>query len=192
MSEARAIAKYIRLSPRKVRQVMDLIRGKKIGEALAILKFTPRRAAAAIEKVVKSAVANAEHNQELDKDALFIAEAFVDQGPTLKRTMPRAMGRADLMRRRTSHITVVVREEEAAIIERKAAEKAAGGKKKTVKKAAVKEKVEAAPEKKKTVRKKKEAAPETKEAVNENQDVVKQNEEAAPEIKKVTRKKKEG
>ncbi|PKM43160.1 MAG: 50S ribosomal protein L22 [Firmicutes bacterium HGW-Firmicutes-8] len=192
MSEARAIAKYIRLSPRKVRQVMDLIRGKKIGEALAILKFTPRRAAAAIEKVVKSAVANAEHNQELDKDALFIAEAFVDQGPTLKRTMPRAMGRADLMRRRTSHITVVVREEEAAIIERKAAEKAAGGKKKTVKKAAVKEKVEAAPEKKKTVRKKKEAAPETKEVLNENQETVNQNEEAAPEIKKVTRKKKEG
>lgn len=193
MSEARAIAKYIRLSPRKVRQVMDLIRGKKIGEALAILKFTPKRAAAAIEKVVKSAVANAEHNQELDKDALFIAEAFVDQGPTLKRTMPRAMGRADLMRRRTSHITVVVREDEAAIVEReKAAEKAAGKKKKTVKKAAVKEKVEAAPEKKKTVRKKKEVAPKTNEAVNENQDAVKQNEDAAPEIKKATRKKKEG
>ena len=189
MSEARAIAKYIRLSPRKVRQVMDLIRGKKIGEALAILKFTPKRAAAAIEKVVKSAVANAEHNQELDKDALFIAEAFVDQGPTLKRTSPRAMGRADLMRRRTSHITVVVRENEAAVIEK---EKAAGGKKKAVKKAAVKEKVEAAPEKKKTVRKKKEATPETKEVLNENQETVNQNEEAAPEIKKATHKNKEG
>jgi len=110
MSEARAIAKYIRISPRKARQVIDLIRGKKVGEALAILKFTPRRAATAIEKVVKSAAANAEHNMELDKDSLFIAEAYVDQGPTLKRFSPRAMGRADLMRRRTSHITVVVRE----------------------------------------------------------------------------------
>ncbi|PKM80566.1 MAG: 50S ribosomal protein L22 [Firmicutes bacterium HGW-Firmicutes-14] len=108
--EARAIAKYIRISPRKVRQVVDLIKGKKVGEALAILKFTPRRAATAVEKVVKSAVANAEHNLELNKDDLIIAEAFVDQGPTLKRYNPRAMGRADLIRRRTSHITVVVRE----------------------------------------------------------------------------------
>jgi len=112
MSEARAIAKYIRISPRKVRQVVDLIRGKKVKEALAILKFTPRRAATAVEKVVKSAAANAEHNKELDKDSLYIAEAFVDQGPTLKRYNPRAMGRADLMKRRTSHITVVVREKE--------------------------------------------------------------------------------
>ena len=112
MSEARAIAKHIRISPRKVRQVVDLIRGKKVDEALAILKFTPRRASTAVEKVVKSAAANAEHNLEMDKAALFVSEAFVDQGPTLKRYKPRAMGRADLIRRRTSHITVVVCEKE--------------------------------------------------------------------------------
>ncbi|WP_418791423.1 50S ribosomal protein L22 [Phosphitispora sp. TUW77] len=110
MSEARATAKHIRISPRKVRLVVDLIRGKKVDEALAILKFTPRRAATAVEKVVKSAAANAEHNLDMDKTALIISEAFVDQGPTLKRFKPRAMGRADLIRRRTSHITVVVRE----------------------------------------------------------------------------------
>lgn len=110
MSEARAVAKYIRISPRKVRQVMDLIRGKSVGEALAILKFTPQRAAASIAKVVQSAAANAEHNYEMNKDALFVSEAFVDQGPSLKRFKPRAMGRADAMIRRTSHITVVVSE----------------------------------------------------------------------------------
>lgn len=108
--EAKAVAKYIRISPRKVREVVDLIRGKKIGEAIAILKFTPKRAATAVEKVIKSAVANAEHNQELDRDALYVSEVFVDQGPTLKRFKPRAMGRADLIRKKTSHITVVVRE----------------------------------------------------------------------------------
>lgn len=110
MSGARAVAKYIRISPRKVRQVVDLIRGKKVGEALAILKFTPQRSAGAIAKVVKSAAANAEHNFEMDKDALYISEAFVDQGPSLKRFKPRAMGRADAIMRRTSHITVVVSE----------------------------------------------------------------------------------
>ena len=108
--EARAIAKYIRISPRKVRQVVDLIRGKKIADAMAILKFTPKVATDAIEKAVKSAVANAEHNYEMNTDALYIAEAFVDQGPTLKRMKPRAMGRADVIKKRTSHITVVVKE----------------------------------------------------------------------------------
>lgn len=108
--EARAIAKYIRISPRKVRQVVDLIRGKKIADALAILKFTPKVATEAIEKAVKSAVANAEHNYEMNTDALYIAEAFVDQGPTIKRMKPRAMGRADVIKKRTSHITVVVKE----------------------------------------------------------------------------------
>lgn len=109
-SEARAIAKYIRISPRKVREVVDLIRGKDIREALAILKYTPRRASAPISKVVQSAAANAEHNYEMNKDNLYVAECFVDQGPIIKRFQPRAMGRADTMRRRTSHITVVVKE----------------------------------------------------------------------------------
>ncbi len=108
--QAKAVAKYIRISPRKVMQVADLVRGKKIGEALAILKFTPKGSALPIEKVVKSAIANAEHNYEMDTDALYISQIHIDQGPTLKRFKPRAMGRADLIRKRTSHITVVVSE----------------------------------------------------------------------------------
>lgn len=106
--EAKAIAKFIRLSPRKARMVVDLIRGKKLEEALAILRYTPNKATEAVTKVVKSAAANAEHNNEMDKDELIISQVYVDQGPTLKRFMPRAMGRADVMRRKTSHITVVV------------------------------------------------------------------------------------
>lgn len=108
--QAKAIARYIRISPRKARQVIDLIRGKNVGEAMAILKFTPHKATESIEKVLKSAVANAEHNYEMNADNLFVKEAYVDAGPSLKRIMPRAMGRADLIRKRTSHITVVVGE----------------------------------------------------------------------------------
>ncbi|HHX51378.1 MAG TPA: 50S ribosomal protein L22 [Clostridia bacterium] len=110
--EARAVAKYIRISPGKVRQVVDLIRGKDIEEALAILKFLPKGAAAPVEKVLKSAIANAEHNYDMDAGDLFVAKVYVDQGPTLKRYKPRAFGRADLIRKRTSHITVVVSEKE--------------------------------------------------------------------------------
>ncbi|CCO07804.1 50S ribosomal protein L22 [Desulforamulus hydrothermalis] len=106
--EARAVAKFIRVSPRKARMVVDLIRGKKLNEALAILRYTPNKAAAAVTKVVKSAAANAEHNYDMDKDELVITKIYVDQGPSLKRMMPRAMGRADIIKRRTSHITVVV------------------------------------------------------------------------------------
>lgn len=110
MQQARAQAKYIRISPRKARQVVDLIRGKDVRDALAILKYTPKKAARIVEKVLKSAIANAEHNYDMNRDALYVAEAYVDQGPTLKRYRPRAFGRADLIRKRTSHITVVVRE----------------------------------------------------------------------------------
>ncbi|NLI12149.1 50S ribosomal protein L22 [Pelotomaculum propionicicum] len=106
--EAKAITKYVRISPRKVRQVIDLIRGKKVDEALAILKYTPKRASEVVTKVVKSAAANAENNLQLDKDELFVTACYVDQGPTLKRYQPRAMGRADVLRKRTSHITVMV------------------------------------------------------------------------------------
>lgn len=108
--QAKAVAKYIRISPRKVRQVVDLIRGKGVNEAFAILKFSPNLSAEAVGKVLKSAVANAEHNYELIADNLFVSEIFVDQGPTLKRYNPRAMGRADMIRKRSSHITVVVSE----------------------------------------------------------------------------------
>lgn len=108
--EAKAIARHVRISPTKVRQVVDLIRGKSVAEAVAILKFTPKAASRVVLKVVRSAAANAETNLELDQDRLYVARAYVDQGPTQKRIIPRARGRADRIRKRTSHITVVVAE----------------------------------------------------------------------------------
>lgn len=106
--EAKAIAKYIRISPRKAREVVKLMHGKPVEEALAILRFTPNRGAAAVAKVLRSAIANAEHNYEMNRDDLVVSRAFVDQGPTMKRFQPRAYGRANVRRVRTSHITVVV------------------------------------------------------------------------------------
>lgn len=108
--EAKAVAKYIRISPRKAASVADMIRGKSVGEAYTILKFTPNKGAAIIEQVLKSAVANAEHNYNMDVDKLYVSTIFVDQGPSLKRFKPRAMGRADGIMKRTSHITVMVSE----------------------------------------------------------------------------------
>lgn len=108
--EARAIAKYMRISPRKVNIVLDLIRGKDVKEALAILKFTPKAASEIVIKVVNSAVANAENNHEMNTDNLYIAETYANQGPTLKRFQPHAQGRAFRINKRTSHITVVVKE----------------------------------------------------------------------------------
>ena len=108
--EAKAVAKYVRIAPRKVRVVMDLIRGKDVAEAFAILKFTPKAGADVIEKVLKSAVANAENNFDMDVDNLYISSAFVDQGPTLKRIHPRSRGQAFKILKRTSHITVIVDE----------------------------------------------------------------------------------
>lgn len=106
--ETRAVAKYIRLSPTKVRPVVDLVRGKQVDEALAILRYTPKRAARTVAKVIKSAAANAEHNNDANRNQLFIARVYVDQGPSLKRMRPRAYGRANIIKHRTSHITVVV------------------------------------------------------------------------------------
>jgi len=106
--EAKAISKFVRISPRKVRLVVDLVRGKKVNEALAILKYTPKGASEAVTKVVKSAAANAENNLQMNRDELFVTACYVDQGPTLKRMSPRAMGRADVIRKRSSHITIVV------------------------------------------------------------------------------------
>ena len=108
--EAKAVAKYIRISPRKVRQVVDLVRGKDLEEALAILKYTPKKASSAVIKVINSAAANAENNYEMDVDSLYVSEIYVDQGPTLKRFKPRAYGRADMIKKRTSHITVILKE----------------------------------------------------------------------------------
>jgi len=110
--EARAVARHVRISPRKARQVIDLIRGKDVEEALTILKFTPKGASPIVEKVLRSAVANAENNFEMDVDSLYVAECYVDQGPTLKRIRPRARGMANRIRKRTSHITVILREKE--------------------------------------------------------------------------------
>ncbi|HOA98732.1 MAG TPA: 50S ribosomal protein L22 [Candidatus Atribacteria bacterium] len=110
--EVKATAKYLRISPRKARQIVDLIRGKSAQEALTILQFIPKKSAEMVYKVLKSAVANAENNYNLDVDQLVVSKAFVDQGPTLKRVRPRAMGRGYLIRKRTSHITVAVSEKE--------------------------------------------------------------------------------
>ncbi|HLS88352.1 MAG TPA: 50S ribosomal protein L22 [Sphingobacteriaceae bacterium] len=110
--EARATARYVRLSPRKARLVIDLIRGKPVADALSTLRFTPRRASRTIEKVLRSAVANATHNYEMAEDDLYVAKAYVDEGPRYKRLRPRARGRRDIYIRPTAHITVVVKERE--------------------------------------------------------------------------------
>ena len=108
--EAKAVAKYIRIAPRKVRVVMNLIRGKSVAEAFAILKFTPKAGADVIEKVLKSAVANAENNFDMNVDKLYVSSAYVDQGPTLTRIHPRSRGQAFSILKRTSHVTVIVSE----------------------------------------------------------------------------------
>jgi len=109
---ARAQARFIRESPNKVRRVLDLVRGLPVDEARIVLQFTNRKAAGTIVKVLDSAVANAEHNFALDADELYVAEAYADEGPTLKRWRPRARGRATKIRKRTSHITIIVAETE--------------------------------------------------------------------------------
>lgn len=108
--EARAIARYIRISPRKVRLVVDLIRGKSLEEARAILRYLNKRAALPVAKVLESAAANAVNNHDMLEDRLFVKAAYVDEGPALKRVLPRARGRADIIKKRTSHITIVLGE----------------------------------------------------------------------------------
>lgn len=108
--EARAQAKYIRISPQKARLVADQIRGKKVQEALDILAFTPKKGARLLKKVLDSALANAEYTQRVDLDTLYIKRIYVDQGPMLKRWRARAMGRATRIFKRTSHLTVVLDE----------------------------------------------------------------------------------
>ena len=108
--DVKATAKTVRVTSRKGKLVMDLIRGKDVKEALAILKFTPNRAAEIITKVVKSAAANATHNFQLDEEKLYIKACYANEGVTLKRFLPRAKGSASALNKRTSHITVVVEE----------------------------------------------------------------------------------
>ena len=108
--EATAKVTYVRIAPRKVQIVLDLIRNKPCDQAMAILKHTPKAACEPLEKLLKSAMANAEHNFQMDKNNLYVAECFVTPGPTLKRVMPRAHGRAYRILKRTSHMTVVLKE----------------------------------------------------------------------------------
>jgi large subunit ribosomal protein L22 len=108
--EVRAVGKYLRVSPYKVRLVADLVRGKKVDEALTILKFLPKKGGRLINKTLRSALANAENARTIDVDTLFIKVILVDEGPKLKRWRPRAMGRATRILKRTSHITMVLAE----------------------------------------------------------------------------------
>lgn len=105
--ESRAVAKYIRISPRKVRLIMDQVRGKKVEEALNLLSLSPQKGARILKKVINSAVANAQQNSDTDVDNLYIKKIYANDGPSLKRFRPRAMGRATRIIKRTSHLTVV-------------------------------------------------------------------------------------
>lgn len=110
--EARAISRYVRISPRKVKIVVDLIRNKPVGVAMGILNNTPKAASEVLIKLLKSAVANAENNHNMNVDNLYISEVYACPGPILKRIMPRSHGRAFRINKRTSHITLVVKEKE--------------------------------------------------------------------------------
>ena len=110
MPEAIATLKYARISDRKVKIVADLLRGKSVDEALAIVKFTPKAASEIVEKLLKSAIANAENNHNMAHEKLYVAEIYANQGPTLKRIRPAAKGSAVRIRKRPSHITIVLKE----------------------------------------------------------------------------------
>ncbi|NMO56530.1 50S ribosomal protein L22 [Actinoplanes sp. TBRC 11911] len=118
---ARAVARHVRISPNKARRVVNLVRGLPAKEALTVLQFAPQAASEQVYKVLASAVANAENNERLDPDALLVSEAFVDEGPTLKRFRPRAQGRAYRIRKRTCHITIAVEAVQVARPAKKAA-----------------------------------------------------------------------
>lgn len=110
--EAKAIAKTVRIAPRKARLVIDLVRGLDIQEAQAVLMYTPKAASPVILKLINSAAANAEHNYQMDTSKLYVKEAYVNEGITMKRLLPRAKGQGDIIKKRTSHITVVLAERE--------------------------------------------------------------------------------
>lgn len=110
--ESRASLKYARISARKIKIVIDLIRGKKVDEALAILKYTPKAASPLVEKVLKSAIANAENNHNMKSDLLYIDQIYANQGPTMKRIRAATQGRANRIRKRTSHLQIILKEKE--------------------------------------------------------------------------------
>jgi large subunit ribosomal protein L22 len=122
---ARAVARHVRISPNKARRVVNLVRGLPAKEALTVLQFAQQSASEQVYKVLASAIANAENNERLDPDALLVSEAFVDEGPTLKRFRPRAQGRAYRIRKRTCHITIAVEAVQVARPAKKAAAKKA-------------------------------------------------------------------
>ena len=111
--ETKAILKYARMTPRKARRVIDLVRGKRAGQALVSLSFMPYRAAGTVGKLLKAAMSNAEQKKAVDPENMRISRAFVDAGPVMKRLFPRAMGRANIIKKRMSHITLYLSEEEA-------------------------------------------------------------------------------
>jgi len=111
--EARAVSRYVRISPRKARLVVDAIRGKDVNQALRVVRLSTKKAATPIRKTLESAIANAESNFDVDVDDLFVVKATVDMGRALRRLNPRAYGRADIIRRPTSHITIVVGDRES-------------------------------------------------------------------------------
>ena len=108
--ESRAVARYMRISPQKMRLIMDEVRGKKVDEAIRLLSFSPKRGARVLRKLISSAVANAEASKDIDVDTLYIKRIYADQGPIMKRFRPRAMGRASRIKKRTSHLTVILDE----------------------------------------------------------------------------------
>lgn len=108
MMEVKAVAKHVRISPQKVRKIVDAIKGRQVESGLNALRFMPQKASGIVEKVLKSAIANADHNQNLDVDSLIVKNIIVDPGPTLKRFRARARGRGSRILKRTSHITVIV------------------------------------------------------------------------------------
>ena len=136
--EAIATARFIRMSPTKARQVVDLIRGRHVDDARRVLRFVPRSASPVVGKVLESAIANAEHNRNLPGDELVVARAWVDEGPTLKRFRPRAQGRATRIRKRTCHISVVVGRLEEPVVQEPAPKKKTTAKKTTGKKTTAK------------------------------------------------------
>ena len=115
MAEAKAILRYVRISPRKARAIVDMVRGRGVPEAMSLLRYTPRGASKIVEHVLRSAVANAGQKELGDPESLKVVRAFVDGGPTLKRFQPRSMGRANPIHKRTSHITVIVGPQDSSI-----------------------------------------------------------------------------
>lgn len=109
--EAKAVARYVRISPQKARLVADIVRGQEVGQAINTLRFMPKKGASILKKVIESAVANASQSEAIDVDTLYVKKVFVDEGPMLKRMRPRAMGRANRILKRMSHITVVLDEQ---------------------------------------------------------------------------------